>query len=59
LGLSAALSERGAAPERKSRAAGERGAAALALRYDKFLPLRSHNSGPSAERERTARAGGW
>jgi hypothetical protein len=59
LGLSAALSERGAVPERSSRAAGERRAAVVALRYDKFLPLGSHNSRPSAERERTARAVGW
>jgi hypothetical protein len=59
LGLSAALSERGAAPERKPPAAGESRAAVAALRYDKFLPLRSHHSRPSAERERTAREVGW
>lgn len=44
MGLSRALSECDAAPERKPRAAGESGAAVLALRCDKFLPLRSHNS---------------
>jgi len=54
-GLSAALSECGAAPERKPRAAGESRAAVVALRCDIVLPLRSHNSQQSAERERTAR----
>ena len=55
LGLSAALSESGAAPEVKPKPEWEGSLAVFADRCDIFLSLRSHSDHKSAERERTGR----